>query len=106
MAAFIECVCRATIGVLSPVKVELLTTRECEPCDKAIEVWRSACQALGLELVLRSDTDPVGSAIVERLRLKAFPAVLIDDRLVAVGVPDRAQAERLLRDASSSPPAT
>ncbi len=78
------------------MKIQLLVTTDCPPCDKAQAVWRAACSALQCELeVLATDAGP-GAEIARRLRLKALPAVLIEGELKAVGVQSVEQAKALL----------
>ncbi len=50
------------------------------------------------------DESPEGQRALTRLRLRALPAVLLNGRLVAVGVQTRNQALELLRAAGNADP--
>jgi hypothetical protein len=81
------------------MKVELLVTRDSWPCRKAENLWRSICENETLTFTVIDDTSPEGRGALARLGLRALPAVLLDGRLVAVGVQTRDQALALLRAA-------
>jgi len=86
------------------MKVELLVTRDSPSCRKAGNLWRSICETKNLTLRVLEDTSPEGQRVLTRLELHALPAVLLDGRLVAVGVQSRDQALELLRAAENRSP--
>jgi hypothetical protein len=81
------------------MRVELLVTRDSSSCRKAEILWRSICENENLTLRVLEDGSPEGQHVLTRLELHALPAVLLDGRLVAVGVQTRDQALELLRAA-------
>jgi hypothetical protein len=81
------------------MKVELLVTRDSSSCRKAENLWRSICKNESLTFTVIEDASPEGQSALTRLGLRALPAVLLDERLVAVGVQTRDQALELLRAA-------
>ncbi len=87
-----------------PMKVELLVTRDSSSCRKAENLWRSICENKKLTLRVIEDASPEGQRALTRLGLRALPAVLLDERLVAVGVQTRGQALGLLRAAGNAAP--
>ena len=83
------------------MRVELLVTRESSSCRKAEILWRSICENNNLTLTVIEDDSPEGQRVLARLELHALPAVLLDGRLVAVGVQTRDQARELVRAAGN-----
>jgi hypothetical protein len=86
------------------MKVELLVTRDSSSCRKAENLWRSICENENLTLRVIEDESPEGRRALTRLGLRALPAVLLNGRLVAVGVQTRDQAFELLRAAGNADP--
>jgi hypothetical protein len=68
---------------------------------KAIALWRSICDDQNQALSVIDVDSLMGRRIKDRLGLKALPAVLFDDRLVAVGVQSMDQALELLNSSGT-----
>ncbi len=86
------------------MNVALLVTRDSSSCRKAENLWRSICENENLTLRVIEDESPEGRRALTRLGLRALPAVLLNGRLVAVGVQTRDQALELLRAAEHAGP--
>ena len=86
------------------MRVELLVTRDSSACRKAEWVWQSICEKNNLTLRVIDDAGPEGRQVLARLALNALPAILLDGRLVAVGVQTQDQAMELLRTAGKRQP--
>ena len=86
------------------MRVELLVTRDSSSCRKAEIVWHSICEKNNLTLRVLEDDSPEGRCVLTRLELHALPAILLDGRLVAVGVQTEDQALGLLRAAGNDSP--
>jgi len=86
------------------MRVELLVTRDSSACRKAELVWQSICEKNNLTLRVIDDAGPQGRQVLARLALNALPAILLDGRLVAVGVQTQNQAMELLRTAGKRQP--
>jgi len=86
------------------MKVELVVTRDSSSCRKAESLWRSICEQKNLTFKILEDDGPEGRDVLARLELRALPAVLLDGRLVAVGVQTEEQAFDLLRRAGNLDP--
>ncbi len=84
------------------MKVELLVTRDSPSCRKAENLWRSMCENENLTLRVIKDASPEGQRALTRLGLRVLPAILLDGRLIAVGVQTRNQALELLRAAGNA----
>ena len=86
------------------MRVELLVTRDSSSCRKAEIVWNCICEKNNLTLRVLEDDSPEGRCVLARLELRALPAILLDGRLVAVGVQTEDQALELLRAAGNDGP--
>lgn len=84
------------------MKIELLITGDCVPCRKAEELWRQVCAEQDLTLSVLDVRDQEGKKLFFHLRLHTLPALVIEDKLVAVGVQDPEQAEELLAAARAN----
>lgn len=82
------------------MRVELLVTQDSSSCRKAELLWRSICEEKNLTLTVLEDDSPEGRHVLARHALRALPALLLDGRLVAVGVQTPDQALELLRSAA------
>ena len=78
------------------MRIELLITGDCVPCRKAERLWREVCEEQGLTLSVVDAQHREGKKVFHRMRLNTLPALLIDGKLVAVGVQSRDQAAELL----------
>ena len=75
----------------------LLVLQDCGACARAEATWRRVFEKHGTGLeVLGVDAEP-GAQLARRLRVTTFPALVIDDDVVAVGVPSPEAAWEVLR---------
>ncbi len=84
------------------MKIELLVSDSCVPCQQAEKVWRAVAAERGIELIIVKLADPDGQALTERLHLKTIPAVVVDGVLRGIGVQSRADALALIDGGDSS----
>ncbi|MGI9332841.1 MAG: thioredoxin family protein [Gammaproteobacteria bacterium] len=77
--------------------MQLIVSDDCEPCRLAEAVWRDACDGHGAELEIVDLDSPAGAGLGKSLELRSLPAVVMNGRLVAVGVQDRNQVDALLK---------
>ncbi len=85
------------------MKVQLLVSETCAPCDQAEKVWREVASDLNLDFAVVDLEDPQGRELAERLKLKIIPAVVVDGDLVAIGVQSREEACALVNMVSDEP---
>jgi thioredoxin-like negative regulator of GroEL len=81
------------------MKVELLVADWISSCRRAEAVWRQVAHERALDFEVVDVDQPQGQVLMQRLQLKTIPALLIDGRLVAIGVQSE-QAARVLIDAA------
>lgn len=81
------------------MRVELLITDGCEPCQQAESLWREMAAERGFEFVVVKLAEPYGREMTRRLHLKTIPAVVVDGVLRGIGVQSRAEAIALIEGA-------
>ncbi len=78
------------------MKIMLAVAAWSPSCRRAEKIWRAVARERGLALEIVDVDRPEGHILTERLRLGTVPAVLIEGRLVAVGVQDEQEAHRIV----------
>lgn len=81
------------------MKVQLLVSEWCAPCTKAEDVWRAVAEERAIAFEVLDVGQPEGREVVAQLNSKTIPAVVVDGRLVGVGVQTREQALKLVEGA-------
>jgi len=79
------------------MKIELIVSGACPFCLEAEKVWRVVAADHGFEFSVVDTSQPEGAALVQRLKLQAVPALLIDGTLRAIGVQSPEEALTLLK---------
>jgi thioredoxin-like negative regulator of GroEL len=83
------------------MKVQLLVSDACAPCDQAEKVWRGVAAERELDFSVVNLDRPEGMQLAERLQLQTIPALVVDGVLVAIGVQSAEEARALV---SRAPP--
>jgi len=78
------------------MKVQLLVSDACDPCDQAEKVWRGVAAELELDFSVVNLDRPEGRQLAERLQLQTIPALVVDGVLVAIGVQSAEEARALM----------
>lgn len=78
------------------MKVQLVVSDSCAPCDQAEAVWRVVVAEREMDFAVVHLDSPEGQWIVNRWRLRTVPALVIDDKLVAIGVQSPVEARALV----------
>jgi thioredoxin-like negative regulator of GroEL len=78
------------------MKVQLLVSDACDPCDQAEKVWRGVATELDLDFSVVNLDRPEGRQLAERLQLQTIPALVVDGVLVAIGVQSAEEARALV----------
>jgi len=81
------------------MKVQLLVSDACDPCDQAEKVWRGVAAELELDFSVVNLDRPEGRELAERLQLQTIPALVVDGVLVAIGVQSAEEARALVSHA-------
>ncbi len=78
------------------MRIVLLVSNDCTPCHAAERLWSALCTEMNLTLQIVGTEQHEGSALAHRLNVNSVPALIIDDRVVSVGVPAIEAARTLL----------
>ncbi|MDO8596835.1 MAG: thioredoxin family protein [Sulfuricaulis sp.] len=81
------------------MKVQLLVSDACAPCDQAEKVWRGVVAERELDFSVVNLTAPEGWQLADRLQLRTIPALVVDGVLVAIGVQSPDEARSLVAQA-------
>lgn len=81
------------------MKVQLLVSDACAPCDQAEKVWRGVAAERELDFSVVNLDHPEGRQLAERLQLQTIPALVVDGVLVAIGVQSVEEAQALVAQA-------
>ncbi len=82
------------------MKVQLLVSDWCASCHQAEKVWREVAEERDFDFAVVDIGQPEGRDLVSQLRLKTIPALVVDARLVALGVQSRQQALEIVAAAA------
>ena len=69
---------------------------------EAESIWRDACQQNGHSLDVLKTDDPKYQTVLEQLKLNSFPALVLEERILAVGIPTAEAANKLLADLAAT----
>jgi glutaredoxin len=83
------------------MQVEILVTNHCPACDHSVAIWRTACGETDATLEVTQVNNPEGRARLAAMKLGTVPAVVIDGKLVAVGLQSEQLAHELLAAAGN-----
>jgi len=64
--------------------------------SRVCHVWQQACDDAGCRLDILAPDDPAARELRERLSLNLFPALIQNERIIAVGFPDVETARKIL----------
>ena len=81
------------------MKVQLLVSEWCAPCDTAEEIWRAVAEEREIRFEVLDMGQPEGREVARRLGIRTIPSVVIDDQLKALGVVSRSAALELVAGA-------
>ena len=74
------------------MKVQLLVSEWCKPCDQAEVIWNEVADERDIEFEVLDLGQPEGRELARRLSIRTIPSVVIDGTLKAVGVQTRSEA--------------
>ncbi|MDH3948508.1 MAG: hypothetical protein OEU74_06065 [Gammaproteobacteria bacterium] len=70
-----------------------------KPASQDAEIiWRDACQNSGVTLEVVNPDNTQYQTLVEQLQLNTFPALIQNDRVLAIGIPTPESAKKLLTE--------
>ncbi len=79
------------------MKIQLIIMGRTEQSQATENIWQKICEEQGLSLAVADSETEEGQTLVEKLALRTLPALVVNDRVVAVGQPDKLSARRILQ---------
>ena len=75
-----------------------------KPASRDAEtIWYDACENNGVTLEVIKPDNTQYQSLVEQFQLNTFPALVQDNRVLAVGIPTQESAEKLLTELTTAP---
>jgi len=78
------------------METTLLLTDHHSSCSNTQQVWLEACSKKEINLTVIYFTDSNGQSLAKKLNLKSFPALIHNNKVVAVGHPNQQKAEEII----------
>ena len=82
--------------------IQLILSRTTAPGQHTEEIWQSVCKQNNLELQVHDIDSENARTLIDKVNIKTFPALIVDEKIVAVGNPDQQTANRIFRSLISS----
>ncbi len=79
------------------MKAILILAGPYSSCLATENIWRDNCSKNNIEFEMYDLTDNIGKEQAEKLNIKSFPALIVNNKVVAVGHPDEKTAEKLIQ---------
>lgn len=79
------------------MKAILILAGPYSSCVATQNIWQDCCSKHDIEFETYDLTEAIGKELAEKLNIKSFPALLVNDKIVAVGHPDEQAAEKIIQ---------
>lgn len=77
------------------MKAILILAGTFSSCDSTKNIWQDLCDKNSLELETHDLSEDVGKDIAAKHNVKSFPALIVKDKVVAVGHPTEDVAKKV-----------
>ena len=84
------------------MKLILLLAGPYSSCMKTQQVWEEACLNVNIELEVFDLESNRGQQLAEHLNLKSFPALILNNKVIAVGNPNEQKAAKIISELDSN----
>ncbi|MCK4865331.1 MAG: thioredoxin family protein [Gammaproteobacteria bacterium] len=80
------------------MKAILILAGPYSSCIATQNIWQDSCSKHNIEFEIHDLTGNIGKKLAEKLNIKSFPALIVNNKVVAVGHPaDEQAAEKLIQ---------
>ena len=83
------------------MKLILVIAGRYTSCKLSQQIWQNECLKHNIELDVFDLEDENGQIFAEQLNLKSFPALILDNKIIAIGHPDTKTAKKIVTELSS-----
>lgn len=77
------------------MKAILILAGPFSSCDSTKNIWQDLCAKSNLELETYDLSEVIGKDIAAKHNIKSFPALIVKDKVVAVGHPNKEVARQV-----------
>lgn len=78
------------------MKAILILAGPYSSCDATKIIWGDICLKNNINFETHDLSESIGKKIAEDLNIKSFPALIVNDKVVAVGHPNKESAENII----------
>ena len=79
------------------MKAILILAGPYSSCRATQNIWQDSCSKYNIEFETYDLSNSIGKELAEKFNIKSFPALIANDKVVAVGHPDEQTAEKLIQ---------
>ena len=79
------------------MKAILILAGPYSSCNATQIIWEEQCNNKNIELEIFDLTHKDGQELSSKLNIKSFPALIINNKVVAVGHPDKQIAQKVIQ---------
>mgnify|MGYP000312309661 CR=1 FL=1 len=78
------------------MKFQLILSDNCTACARTIKIWREGSELYKHEFEVLELGTQKGAELAKQHDLKVFPALLVDNKVISVGSPDKECAKTIV----------
>jgi len=78
------------------MKVQLVLAGPYSGCKETEKIWNDACIQHGIELEVHDLEHTEGESLSKKHNLSSYPALIVNNSVIAVGNPDQKTADSLI----------
>lgn len=82
------------------MKAILILAGPYSSCNATELIWKEACKTKNIDVEVFDLTHKEGQELSSKLRIKSFPALIISNKIVAVGHPNEKDALKVIKSVS------
>lgn len=80
------------------MKLILILAGPYSACISTEDIWSVACAAQGIEIETYNIDEQEGENIANKYNLNSFPALIYEDKIIAVGHPSKEEAHKIIKN--------
>jgi len=85
------------------MKAILILAGPYSSCNATEIIWKEACQIKNIEVEIFDLTQKEGQELSAKLNIKSFPALIVNNKVVAVGHPNEKDALKIIQSIIKTP---
>lgn len=90
--------CNKDIGFSLFMKATLILAGPYSSCIETKNIWQSLCLKHNIDFEIYDLTESKAKDITKKMQIKSFPALIINNNVVAVGHPNMENANKVIQE--------